>query len=82
MVWVAVVLFVLVIVIVLYLVVRHPKNLVFSEKSHLEFAHMQAYGDNRHPVDPESLHLMQPVLSAASAGKQPLQIEGPGSEQQ
>jgi hypothetical protein len=82
MVWVAVFLFVLVIVIVLYLVVSHPKNLVFSEKSHLEYALMQAYGDNRHPVDPERLQLMQPVLSAASGGEQPLQIGGAESEKQ
>ena len=43
---------------------------------------MQAYGDNRQPVGPERLQLMQPVLSAASGGKQPLQIEGAESEKE
>jgi hypothetical protein len=82
MVWGGVLLFVLVIGIVLYLVVWHPKNLVFSEKSHLEFAHMQAYGDNRQPVDSAHLQMMEPALSAVSVGKQPLQIGGPESDKQ
>lgn len=73
---VGVVLFLVVFFTVVYLVVKHPQNLVFSEESHVQFAAMQMFGT-------ESQHVTGKILEAlpverqtqiASAGNQPMQL--------
>jgi hypothetical protein len=74
MVWAGIAIFAVVIGLVMYLVIKHPQSLVFSEKSHIQFAQLRSYGDNSIP-DAGQVAKMVPVLSPAPASSQPLQIE-------
>lgn len=47
---IGVALFLVVFATVVWLVVKHPQNLVFSEESHVQFAAMQIYGSEAHTL--------------------------------
>jgi hypothetical protein len=71
-----VLLFLVVFFTVVYLVVVHPRNLVFSEESHVQFAAMKLYGTEENQVtrnDLDALPLV-PQEHAISAGNQQSQL--------
>ena len=73
---VGVLLFLVVFFTVVYLVVVHPKNLVFSEESHVQFAAMQMFGTENQHITGKVLETL-PVerqTNAVSAGDQPMQL--------
>jgi hypothetical protein len=68
---VGVALFVMVFVTVIWLVVKYPQNLVFSEESHVQVAAMQAYGSDSHLLVQEHVKILAPQQSP---GVQPGQL--------
>jgi len=63
LIWVGIGLFLVVFAAVYRLVVKYPKNLVFTEESHIQFAAMKVYGESRAPVT--GLELVAKAASAA-----------------
>lgn len=61
--WVGVSLFLLVIGAVFWLVVKHPTNLIFGERSQLEYQAMQMYGHSTTPITNSQLQSL-PVIEA------------------
>lgn len=57
---VGVVLFLGVFVTVVWLVVKYPQNLVFSEESHVQFAAMKIFGSESHLITGRDLEALPP----------------------
>jgi hypothetical protein len=74
---VGVILFLVVIGLVYNLVVKYPKNLVFSESSHVEFAAMQMWGHSANPITGDTLDSLAPVQAPAPPSPQPAELPGP-----
>lgn len=55
---VGVALFLIVFVTVVWLVVKYPQNLVFSEESHVQYAAMQMYGNESRALTIRDLHAL------------------------
>ena len=72
-----VVLFLIVFVTVVWLVVKHPKNLVFSEESQLQFAAMQMFGSENNRMTGLDLEALQPETTPTPAGGQ---LQAPSGE--
>ena len=75
---VGVILFLIVFFTVVYLVVKHPKNLVFSEESHVQFAAMQMFGTENQHITSNALEALplERQMTTVSAGEQPMQLSG------
>jgi hypothetical protein len=73
---VGVVLFLVVFFTVVFLVIKHPKNLVFSEESHVQFAAMQMFGTENQHITGKILEALplERQANAVSAGDQPMQL--------
>ena len=67
---VGVFLFLFVVCMVCWLVVKHPTNLVFSERSHIQFAEMQIYGTSSHAVTGVALSAVAPEAPPLPPGTQ------------
>jgi hypothetical protein len=76
---VGVVLFLVVFFTVVFLVIKHPKNLVFSEESHVQFAAMQMFGTENQHITSKILEALplERQANAVSAGDQPMQLPSP-----
>ncbi len=57
---VGVLLFLIVFGTVVWLVVKHPQNLVFSEESHVQYAAMRLFGTESHLITGRDLEALQP----------------------
>lgn len=64
MIWVGVALFVLLVTVVVLLVIFFPKNLVFTERSHVEFEAMQCWANSGAPLTGEELDSLPPTKAA------------------
>jgi len=60
---IGVLLFLIVVGSVIFLVIKYPKNLVFSERSHIQEEAMKVYGDNKNPVSAAGLRAL-PAIEA------------------
>jgi hypothetical protein len=74
---IGVVLFILVIGCVYRLVVKYPRNLVFSERSHVAFQAMKIYGDNNLPLTRTDIAALEP----AENPEHPVQQLPPGESE-
>jgi hypothetical protein len=73
---VGVILFLVVFFTVVFLVVKHPKNLVFSEESHVQFAAMQMFGTENQNITGKVLEdlPLERQMNAVSGSDQPMQL--------
>ena len=70
---VGVLLFLIVVGAVLWLAVKHPTSLVFSEISHVRLAEL-TYGDDEHPPTQGSAQLLSPPKSNPQTSVQPFKL--------
>lgn len=81
---VGVLLFLIVFVTVVWLVVKHPKNLVFGEESHVQYEAMRVYASKNNPLIPasqtaktaEPTELVTPMLEASNLEPVKNDVEG------
>jgi hypothetical protein len=64
-------LFLLVLIVVTVLVIWFPKNLVFGEESHINYARMQRFGSDQQSVSAADLVEMTPMAAPAITQQQP-----------
>jgi hypothetical protein len=66
---------------VVYLVVNHPRNLVFTDSSHLRIAELTVFGTEAHPLDPHEVE-MKTSIPGPPVPPQPanLMLLGQGSQ--
>jgi hypothetical protein len=74
-----VLLFILVILCVYRLVVKYPRNLVFSETSHVASQAMRIYGDNAHEMTRSGIELVRGIPSPEPPTEQSPKSTGEGS---
>ena len=72
---VGVMLFLIVFGSVLWLIVKHPKNLVFSEESHVQVEAMRLFGTEAHVITGRDLRALQPQASPVPPVGQPADVE-------
>ena len=72
---IGVLLFLIVFSTVVWLVVKYPQNLVFSEESHVQFAAMKMFGSESHLITGRDLEALAPQPTPNSTAGQ---IPGPG----